>query len=82
MSGVAMMFRSVQRAADFAWFIAQLGAAAMLSRLGMRVAVTFCVDAKKRCVVALETDNAIILGGRISAAGPAKCCRRHMAGFW
>ena len=64
-SGVAMMFRSVQRAADFAWFIAQLGAAAMLSRLGRRVAVTFCVDAKKRCVVALETDNAIILGGRI-----------------
>ncbi len=64
-SSVAMMFRSAQRAADFAWFIAQLSAATLLARLGPRVAVTFCVDAKKRCVVALETNNALILGGRI-----------------
>ena len=62
---VSGMFRSAQRAADFAWFIAQLGVAALLSRFGTRVAVTFCVDAKKRCVVALETNNALILGGRI-----------------
>jgi capsular polysaccharide export protein len=65
MPSVAMMVRSVRRAADFAGFIAQLGAAALLSRLGWKVAVTFCVDAKKKCVVALETDNALILGGRI-----------------
>lgn len=64
-SSVAMIFRSVQRACGFAWFIAQLGAAALLARLGRSVAVTFCVDGKKRCIVALETNNALILGGRI-----------------
>lgn len=42
-----------------------LGIAALLSRLGTRVAVTFCVDGKKQCIVALETGNALVLGGRI-----------------
>jgi capsular polysaccharide export protein len=57
--------RSVQRGADFVGFVAVLSVAALLSRFGTRVAVTFCVDAKKRCIVALETENAAILGGRI-----------------
>lgn len=65
LSGVTMMVRSFQRGVDFAWFISQLSIAALLARRGWRVAVTFCVDGKKKCVVALETDKAIILGGRI-----------------
>ncbi len=64
-SRVAIMVRSVQRALDFAWFASQIGLAALLSSIGRNVAVTFCVDAKKRCVVALETNDAIIFGGRI-----------------
>jgi capsular polysaccharide export protein len=57
--------RALQRSVDFLAILLQLCIAMTLSRYGKKVVFSFCVDAKKTCIIGLEANDAIILGGRI-----------------
>jgi capsular polysaccharide export protein len=57
--------RALQRSVDFLAILLQLCIAIALSKYGKKVVFSFCVDAKKTCIIGLEANDAIILGGRI-----------------
>lgn len=57
--------RALQRGFDFIGLLLRLCIALALGRVGIRVVISFCVDAKKLCIIRLEAPEAIILGGRI-----------------
>jgi capsular polysaccharide export protein len=57
--------RAVQRCIDFSLLLLQIHIALAFSYFRKKVVIGFCVDRKKRCIIALEASGAIIFSSRI-----------------